>query len=332
MVDNTTSNRLYQLPHSGNDLSYDVFRLISALNAIDVDVAGILAALLTKAASVHGHVIGDVTGLAAALATKQDADDRGVANGFASLGSDGKVPADQLPAALFGALNWQGTWNANTNTPTIPAAAPANKGHYYKVATAGTTTVGGFNDWQIGDWVVSNGSSWDKIDNTDQVSSVAGLFGVITAAALKTALALVKADVGLGSADNTSDANKPVSTAQATAINAKVAKAGDTLSGGFTTAYVNDGAKASGTYTPTYVGGNYRYAQSTGAWTLAAPTAMTTGTLVVCLEIQAGSGAISITGFQKITGDSLSSTVGHAFLMFMTVVGGYKHLHIQALQ
>ena len=38
-----------------------------------------------------------------------------------------------------------------------------------------------------------------------------------TYAAFKTLLALVKADVGLGSVDNTSDANKPVSTAQATA-------------------------------------------------------------------------------------------------------------------
>jgi hypothetical protein len=41
-----------------------------------------------------------------------------------------------------------------------------------------------------------------------------------TAAALKTALALVKSDVGLPNVDNTSDANKPVSTAQAAAIEA----------------------------------------------------------------------------------------------------------------
>ena len=32
---------------------------------------------------------------------------------------------------------------------------------------------------------------------------------------------LVKADVGLGNVDNTSDANKPVSTAQQTALNLK---------------------------------------------------------------------------------------------------------------
>jgi hypothetical protein len=44
------------------------------------------------------------------------------------------------------------------------------------------------------------------------------------AAAAKTALALVKGDVGLGSVDNTSDVNKPVSTAQQTALDAKAQK------------------------------------------------------------------------------------------------------------
>jgi hypothetical protein len=42
-----------------------------------------------------------------------------------------------------------------------------------------------------------------------------------TYSALKTALSLVKADVGLGSVDNTADASKPVSTAQQTALNLK---------------------------------------------------------------------------------------------------------------
>ena len=51
------------------------------------------------------------------------------------------------------------------------------------------------------------------------------------AAAVKTLLSLVKADVGLGNVDNTSDANKPVSTAQATADGLRVLKAGDTMTG-----------------------------------------------------------------------------------------------------
>jgi hypothetical protein len=42
-----------------------------------------------------------------------------------------------------------------------------------------------------------------------------------TAATVKTALGLVKGDVGLGNVDNTSDVNKPVSTAQQTALDGK---------------------------------------------------------------------------------------------------------------
>jgi hypothetical protein len=50
---------------------------------------------------------------------------------------------------------------------------------------------------------------------TANVASVAGKTGVVT---------LVKGDVGLGNVDNTSDVNKPVSTAQQTALNAKANK------------------------------------------------------------------------------------------------------------
>jgi hypothetical protein len=202
-VETSTPNRGYPLPHEDNDLVDDVARLVIALMGVDIDVANLLAAVATKAAAVHGHVITDTTGLQSALNAKQDADERGVANGFASLDAGGKVPAAQLPAALFGALSYQTTWNASTNTPTIPAASADNKGYFYKVATAGTTNVSGITDWQVGDWIVSNGASWDKVDNTDQVVSVAGLNGIIAAAALKTALAIAIADVtGLQTALN----------------------------------------------------------------------------------------------------------------------------------
>jgi hypothetical protein len=59
---------------------------------------------------------------------------------------------------------------------------------------------------------------------TNAVSSVAGKTGVVT---------LVKADVGLGNVDNTSDANKPISTATQTALNAKE----NTITAGTTSQY-----------------------------------------------------------------------------------------------
>lgn len=211
-IENVTPNRGYQLPHAANDLIDDVSRLIAGLLGVDLDVANILAALLTKADKDHEHVIADIVGLAAALSARQETAAKGQANGYASLGSDGKVPAAQLPSTVFGALSYQGAWNASTNSPTIPAANAGNKGHYYKVSAAGTTTVSGINDWEVGDWIVSNGTTWDKIDNTDQVLSVAGLRGAITAAALKTALAIAVADItGLGNS-----ATRNVGTASGT--------------------------------------------------------------------------------------------------------------------
>lgn len=108
--------------------------------------------------------------------------EKGAVNGIATLDGTGKVPLSQLSSAVTGALAYQNTWNATTNTPTIPAAAAGNKGQYYKVSVAGTTTIDTINDWGVGDWIVSNGTVWDKIDNTEAVSSVAGRTGAIVLA------------------------------------------------------------------------------------------------------------------------------------------------------
>lgn len=55
------------------------------------------------------------------------------------------------------------------------------------------------------------------------------LVAAADAAAAKTLLSLTKGDVGLGNADNTSDADKPVSAQQAAADALRVLKAGDTM-------------------------------------------------------------------------------------------------------
>lgn len=63
----TTPNRNYPLPVPSNPVRDDVARLISAFEAIDGDVAGLLAALATKAAVNHGHSLADIAGLVDAL-------------------------------------------------------------------------------------------------------------------------------------------------------------------------------------------------------------------------------------------------------------------------
>jgi hypothetical protein len=112
--------------------------------------------------------------------TYQVTSEKGQPNGYASLDSNGKVPLVQINDALIGNVNFQGLWNASTNTPTL-ANPPASgtKGYYYIVSTAGTFASISF---EVGDWIISDGTAWGKVDNTDAVSSVFGRTGNVTAA------------------------------------------------------------------------------------------------------------------------------------------------------
>ena len=142
----------------------------------------------TGASTLTGYVKGNGTDTMTASATVPSTDitglgtastkDAGVALGVATLDSAGKVPITQIPDSVIGALSYQGTWNASTNTPTLTSSV-GTKGYYYVVNVAGSTNLNGITDWQIGDWAVYNGSAWQKIDNTDSVTSVNGYTGAV---------------------------------------------------------------------------------------------------------------------------------------------------------
>ena len=101
----------------------------------------------------------------------------GQPNGVAGLDNTGRVPLTQLPETAFGGLNFQGTWNASSNTPTITSGV-GQRGYYYKVSIAGTTVVDGVGVWNVGDLIMFNGTNWDKIDGIiAEVTSVAGRTG-----------------------------------------------------------------------------------------------------------------------------------------------------------
>lgn len=69
-------------------------------------------------------------------------------------------------ANAIGALNYKGTWNASTNTPTLVSSV-GTKGDYYVVSVAGSTNLDGTTLWGVGDWAVFNGSIWQKVDGGD---------------------------------------------------------------------------------------------------------------------------------------------------------------------
>ena len=133
----------------------------------------------------------------------------GVANGVATLDGSGTVPISQLPAAVLGALSYQGTWNASTNTPTLTSSV-GTKGYYYVVNVAGSTNLNGITDWVVGDWAVFNGSVWQKVDNTDAVTSVNGYTGTVN---------LTYTDVGAFPATSTTGSGNVVLATGATQAN-----------------------------------------------------------------------------------------------------------------
>lgn len=68
------------------------------------------------------------------------------------------------PAAIAtstGGAQYQGSWNASTNTPSLGSMTPS-EGDYLVVSNAGTYSSVSFAE---GDWVYYDGSSWTKIAN-----------------------------------------------------------------------------------------------------------------------------------------------------------------------
>jgi hypothetical protein len=127
-------------------------------------------ALALKAAAADLAAKANSADVTTSLAAKEDTANKGVANGYASLDSNAKVPTSLIPDAILGQLEYQGVRDM---TVALPAASAANKGYYYVTTTSG-------NGYVTGDWAVSNGASWDKVDNTDAVQSVAGRTGAVT--------------------------------------------------------------------------------------------------------------------------------------------------------
>lgn len=160
MIDDRTQYLNLPLPHQENQLAIDVNRLRASLSDIDAYLAMVSESL------------------AAALPTAA----RGAADGVCPLDAQGLVPAAHLPEVLFGAVKYQGSWDASTNTPAIPAASADNKGHYYLVSVAGSTTIDGESGWVQGDWIVSNGTTWDRIANSEVFDASAIASGVFALA------------------------------------------------------------------------------------------------------------------------------------------------------
>lgn len=125
---------------------------------------------------------------------------KGKANGVASLDTNGKVISSQLPDYILGQMLWGGNATAVATSATISISGQlksklgitADTITIVNNATSAATNTYGYGQLEgayficqtngtfagisylVGDWIVSLGTKWDKIDNTDAVTGVKG--------------------------------------------------------------------------------------------------------------------------------------------------------------
>ena len=153
---------------SGTTITYDNSTYLTTIEGIAA--GGELSGTYASPSLVNSAVTGKVlTGVNITGGTIADTD--------SILTAFGKVQ-NQINGLIGGSI-YQGTWNASTNTPTLTSSV-GTAGYYYIVSVAGTTNLNGITDWQIGDWVIYQGTEWEKVDNTDAVVSVNGFTGAVS--------------------------------------------------------------------------------------------------------------------------------------------------------
>ena len=115
----------------------------------------------------------------AAMTTQVIDELAGVGEGLATLDADGKLPSAQLPTS---AMQYQGFWNASTNSPALADGA-GDPGDVYRVTVAGTQNLGsGSQTFLIGDQLICNSLLiWEKTPSAGDVDTVFSRTGAVVA-------------------------------------------------------------------------------------------------------------------------------------------------------
>ena len=130
---------------------------------------------------------------------------KGKASGVASLDANSKIITSQLPDYLLGQVMYGGNASTVAATTTVSPSdslkakkdITATSISIVNSATSTTASTYGYKDmegvyficqasgtfaeisFETGDWIISTGAKWEKIDNTDAVKSVNGQTGVV---------------------------------------------------------------------------------------------------------------------------------------------------------
>jgi len=122
---------------------------------------------------------------------------------------------------------YRGTWNASTNTPTL-ASGVGTQGDFYIVSVAGDTNLDGASTWGVGDWVLFNGTTWQRIEG-----GVDGDFGNILISGNTISTTDLNGDLNL-QPDGTGEVNIPKVDIDSGAIDGTTIGANAAAAGTFT--------------------------------------------------------------------------------------------------
>lgn len=225
-IDAQLALKLDKTSYTAADVFSKVLTLDGVGSALDADLLDAQhgAFYLARANHTGTQAISTITNLQSELDAKELAANKGVANGYAPLDGSAKIAATYLPAYVDDVLEYASL-----------AAFPAT-------GVAGVIYVA-LDTKKIYRW---SGSAYIELSpspgSTDAVpeGSVNLYFTTGRAAAAAPvqtvqgrtgAVVITKSDLGLDQVDNTSDANKPISTATANALALKAPLASPTFTG-----------------------------------------------------------------------------------------------------
>jgi len=248
----------------------------------------------------------DATSLNNYILTSQ----KNVASGVAGLDNNGRVAAENLGANATATRFLRGdkTW-IDIDKTTVGLSNVDNTSDSSKpISSATQTALDGKQALNSDLTAITTLTP----TNDDLLQRKAGVWTNRTPAQFKTDLSLTKTDVGLANVDNTSDANKPVSTATQTALDLKAAltvtNALDSrvtvLEGGLVT------LTHSATVTPDANAGKSFKWTMTGDATLAVPTNGSEGTrLFIAILASGADRTLTLSGSYRLTTGTSASIV-----------------------
>jgi hypothetical protein len=235
----------------------------------------------------------------------------GTANGVATLGSDSKVDPDQLPA---GAVFFKGTWLASNNTPTLSDGV-GTAGWQYQAVDGGTVTFGVGNTltFVTGDFVIYNGTVWQRIPGSGTGVASWGVPGNIRTGAVELYSSDITTVLANGAITNRYLANTGVTINTGTGLSG-----GGLVNLGASLTLVNDGVRAA------IAGTGVAVSSATGNVTFSIGQAVAPSSSVVFNSVTSNTtiaATANITGGNLITGGRLVATNGISTADGITAAG-----------